>query len=67
MRASVELPSGPPDAALSRRDAGEAMGPQNAVLDGALWGHEAQYWVGETHANTATGAFGGAPYMATGH
>eukprot|EP00959_Pyramimonas_sp_CCMP1952_P223249 4667137-Pyramimonas_sp.AAC.1 len=32
---------------------------------GSLWGHEALYWVGETHANTATEAFGGTPYWAT--
>eukprot|EP00959_Pyramimonas_sp_CCMP1952_P127702 2671057-Pyramimonas_sp.AAC.1 len=30
-----------------------------------LWGHEALYWVRETHASTATRAFGGAPYGAT--
>eukprot|EP00959_Pyramimonas_sp_CCMP1952_P237957 4972658-Pyramimonas_sp.AAC.1 len=28
-------------------------------------GHETLSWVGETHANTPTGAFGGAPYDAT--
>eukprot|EP00959_Pyramimonas_sp_CCMP1952_P417641 8750060-Pyramimonas_sp.AAC.1 len=29
------------------------------------WGHEALYLLGETHVNTATGAFGGTPYGAT--
>eukprot|EP00959_Pyramimonas_sp_CCMP1952_P370363 7756581-Pyramimonas_sp.AAC.1 len=28
----------------------------------SLWGHEALYWVGETHANCASGTFGGAPW-----
>eukprot|EP00959_Pyramimonas_sp_CCMP1952_P172682 3608189-Pyramimonas_sp.AAC.1 len=51
------------------------MGPQNGVLGGGdacglrhgdlgwgpLWGHEALYWVRETHADCATGTFGGAP------
>eukprot|EP00959_Pyramimonas_sp_CCMP1952_P168071 3512262-Pyramimonas_sp.AAC.1 len=55
------------------------MGPRNAVLPGgdecehpewglrwsSLWGHERLSWVGETHANTATGAVGGAPCGAT--
>eukprot|EP00959_Pyramimonas_sp_CCMP1952_P245156 5123849-Pyramimonas_sp.AAC.1 len=50
------------------------MGPRNAVLSGgnacghgqwglwwsSLWGHETMYQAGETHANTATGTFGGA-------
>eukprot|EP00959_Pyramimonas_sp_CCMP1952_P417827 8754054-Pyramimonas_sp.AAC.1 len=30
-----------------------------------LWGHETLSWVGETHANAATGTIGGAPYGAT--
>eukprot|EP00959_Pyramimonas_sp_CCMP1952_P448688 9395433-Pyramimonas_sp.AAC.1 len=29
------------------------------------WGHEALHSTGETHANTAAGAFGGASYGAT--
>eukprot|EP00959_Pyramimonas_sp_CCMP1952_P365785 7660635-Pyramimonas_sp.AAC.1 len=55
------------------------MVPRNAVLGGgdacelrhwdlrwsSLWGHEALCWAGETHANCATGTFGGAPYGAT--
>jgi len=55
------------------------MGPRNAVLGGgtacgpchwglrrsSLWGHETLYWVWESHADTAIGAFGGAPYGAT--
>eukprot|EP00959_Pyramimonas_sp_CCMP1952_P191670 4008002-Pyramimonas_sp.AAC.1 len=49
------------------------MGPRNAVVGGgpacghrhwglrwsSLWGHETLYRVGETHADTAAGAFGG--------
>eukprot|EP00959_Pyramimonas_sp_CCMP1952_P136151 2848547-Pyramimonas_sp.AAC.1 len=31
----------------------------------SMWGHETLHWVGETHANTATGAFSGAPSGAT--
>ena len=31
----------------------------------SLWGYETLSWVGETHANCATGAFGGAPYGST--
>ena len=31
----------------------------------SLWGHETLYWVGESHANCATGTFGGAPDGAT--
>eukprot|EP00959_Pyramimonas_sp_CCMP1952_P065150 1360124-Pyramimonas_sp.AAC.1 len=30
-----------------------------------LWSHEAPPWVGEPHAGTPTGAYGGAPYGAT--
>eukprot|EP00959_Pyramimonas_sp_CCMP1952_P166097 3471473-Pyramimonas_sp.AAC.1 len=55
------------------------MGPRHSVLglDGArglqhwdlrwssLWGHEALYWVGGTHASGSTGAAGGAPNGAT--
>eukprot|EP00959_Pyramimonas_sp_CCMP1952_P058424 1220391-Pyramimonas_sp.AAC.1 len=47
------------------------MGPRSAVLRGGdacehpLWGYEALSWAGKTHANTPTGAFGGAPYGAT--
>eukprot|EP00959_Pyramimonas_sp_CCMP1952_P419304 8782924-Pyramimonas_sp.AAC.1 len=50
------------------------MGARSAVLGGGdacehrhwgrrwspLWGHETPYWLGETHANTATGTLGGA-------
>eukprot|EP00959_Pyramimonas_sp_CCMP1952_P167858 3507944-Pyramimonas_sp.AAC.1 len=32
---------------------------------GSLWGYEALYCVGVTHADTATVAFGGVPYGAT--
>eukprot|EP00959_Pyramimonas_sp_CCMP1952_P231502 4838751-Pyramimonas_sp.AAC.1 len=31
----------------------------------SLWGHESLHWVGETHVDTATVAFGGTPYGAT--
>eukprot|EP00959_Pyramimonas_sp_CCMP1952_P132571 2772147-Pyramimonas_sp.AAC.1 len=55
------------------------MGPRKAVLVGrdacglrhwdlrwsSLWGHEALYSVGETHAGGDTGSFGGAPHGAT--
>eukprot|EP00959_Pyramimonas_sp_CCMP1952_P040266 841872-Pyramimonas_sp.AAC.1 len=55
------------------------MGPRSTVLAGgdaceichwgirwsSLWGHETRYWVARTHANTSTGAFGGAPFAAT--
>eukprot|EP00959_Pyramimonas_sp_CCMP1952_P276487 5779822-Pyramimonas_sp.AAC.1 len=55
------------------------MGPRNVVLGGedacelrnwdlrwsSSWGHETLSWVGETQANCATAAFGGAPYGAT--
>eukprot|EP00959_Pyramimonas_sp_CCMP1952_P441948 9251746-Pyramimonas_sp.AAC.1 len=54
------------------------MGPFSAVLGRGdarghchwsrrwrfLRGHENQSWVAVTHADTATGAFGGAPYGA---
>eukprot|EP00959_Pyramimonas_sp_CCMP1952_P119065 2489437-Pyramimonas_sp.AAC.1 len=55
------------------------MCPRNAKLGGAdacerhhrglqwssAWGYEALHWVERTQANVATGAFGGAPYVAT--
>eukprot|EP00959_Pyramimonas_sp_CCMP1952_P145142 3039045-Pyramimonas_sp.AAC.1 len=55
------------------------MGPRSAVLGGgdacgyfhlcfrwsSPWGHVAPYWVGETHVDTATVAFGGDPHGAT--
>eukprot|EP00959_Pyramimonas_sp_CCMP1952_P032259 677155-Pyramimonas_sp.AAC.1 len=55
------------------------MGPRNAVLGGgdscglrhgdpwwgSIWGHETLYCVKETHADCATGTFGGAPCGAT--
>ena len=33
----------------------------------SLWGHETLNWVGETHATSATGTFGGAPYRQSGN
>merc|ERR1712153_238645 len=45
---------------------GDACGRQHWGLRwSSLWGHETLHWVGETHANCATGTFGGAPYGAT--
>eukprot|EP00959_Pyramimonas_sp_CCMP1952_P107246 2242422-Pyramimonas_sp.AAC.1 len=55
------------------------LGPRSAVMGGGgacelrlwrlrwspLWGHETLSWVGERHANTPIGAFGGVPYGAT--
>ena len=31
----------------------------------SLWSHETMHWAQETHASSATGTFGGAPYGAT--
>eukprot|EP00959_Pyramimonas_sp_CCMP1952_P364777 7639002-Pyramimonas_sp.AAC.1 len=60
--------------ALRGPSEGRHMGPRSAVLGGedargrrhgdllwgSKWGHEALYWVRETHADCATGTFGGA-------
>merc|ERR1712091_640988 len=60
---SVELPMGPRNAVLG---GGDACGhPHLGLRWSSLWGHETLSWVGDTHADTPTGAFGGAPYGAT--
>eukprot|EP00959_Pyramimonas_sp_CCMP1952_P424668 8894854-Pyramimonas_sp.AAC.1 len=62
-----------------RPSEGLLVGPRNDVVGGGgeceslhwslrwspPWDHEALYRVGETHADTASGAFGAAPYGAT--
>ena len=60
---SVELPLGPRNAVLG---GGDACGLRHWDLRwSSLWGHETLSWMGETHANCATGTLGGAPYGAT--
>eukprot|EP00959_Pyramimonas_sp_CCMP1952_P164479 3438670-Pyramimonas_sp.AAC.1 len=52
---SVELPMGPRSAVLG---GGTACGLRHWDLRwSSLWGHEALYWVWETHADCAAGAF----------
>eukprot|EP00959_Pyramimonas_sp_CCMP1952_P371023 7770276-Pyramimonas_sp.AAC.1 len=55
---SLELPLGPRTAALGGGDA--CMCIHWGLPLNSLWGHEALYSVGGTHAGGATGAFGGA-------
>eukprot|EP00959_Pyramimonas_sp_CCMP1952_P379355 7946454-Pyramimonas_sp.AAC.1 len=52
---SVELPMGPRNAVVGGGDACEHR--QSGRGWSAVWGHETLYWIGETHAKTATGAF----------
>ena len=60
---SVEPPIRPRNVVLGKGDACELR--HWDLRWSSLWGHETLYWVGETHANCATGTFGGAPYGAT--
>eukprot|EP00959_Pyramimonas_sp_CCMP1952_P367516 7697916-Pyramimonas_sp.AAC.1 len=60
---SVEPPMLPRSAVLSSGDACEHR--HWGLLWSSVRGREALYWTGGTHANTATGAFGGAPYGTT--
>eukprot|EP00959_Pyramimonas_sp_CCMP1952_P223796 4679396-Pyramimonas_sp.AAC.2 len=59
---SVEHPMGPRIAVLTGRDACEHCHWGHRWS--SLWGHNTLDWAEETHANTTTGAFGGATYGA---
>eukprot|EP00959_Pyramimonas_sp_CCMP1952_P120561 2520943-Pyramimonas_sp.AAC.1 len=60
---AMELTIGPRSAVLG---GGHACGScHRGLWLGPLWGHGTLHCAGETHANSATEAFGGAPYGAT--
>eukprot|EP00959_Pyramimonas_sp_CCMP1952_P467187 9491178-Pyramimonas_sp.AAC.1 len=60
---SVEPHRGPQSVALGGKDACEHC--HWGLRWGSPWGYNTLYWVGETHANTTTGAFSGASRGAT--
>eukprot|EP00959_Pyramimonas_sp_CCMP1952_P385536 8079693-Pyramimonas_sp.AAC.1 len=54
----VEFPMGPRSVVLGWGNSCEHR--HRGIGCNSLWGHETLPWVGETHANTATGALSGA-------